>query len=53
MTDADVSLLLSYLAGNDVSIAEKNASVNGDSLIDGRDALRLMQYVAGFAVVLE
>ena len=53
VTDADVSLLLSYLAGNDVSIAEKNASVNGDSLIDGRDALRLMQYVAGFAVVLE
>jgi len=53
VTPDDASLLLAYLAGNDVAIVSRNANVNGDDLIDGRDALRLMKYLDGQAAVLE
>jgi len=53
VTDEDASLLLAYLAGNDVVIVERNANVNGDSVIDGRDALRLMKHLDGQDAVLE
>ena len=53
VTPDDTSLLLAYLAGNDVSIVTRNANVNGDGVIDGRDALRLMKYLDGQGAVLE
>lgn len=53
VTQDDASLLLAYLAGNDVSIVTRNANVNGDSVVDGRDALRLMKYLDGQSAVLE
>lgn len=49
----DVLRLAKWLAGENVTINEKNADVNGDVTVDGRDLLRLAKYLAGVAVTLE
>lgn len=51
--EADVELLLQYLAENAVDIVEQNADANGDGFINGKDAIRLMRYLDGQDVVLE
>ena len=48
----DVTLLLQYAAGWDVTLEEQFADANGDGKIDGNDATLMMQYVAGWEVTL-
>ena len=49
---ADVLLLLKYVSGWDVSIAEENADVTGDEKINTADVLQLLKYVSGWDVTL-
>ena len=49
---ADVLLLLKYVSGWGVSIAEENADVTGDEKINTADVLQLLKYVSGWDVTL-
>lgn len=50
---SDSIAILRYLSGADVTINTTNADVNGDGEVDEKDALRLLQYAAGWDVNLE
>ena len=49
---ADAILILRYGADNTVQLNHANADVNGDGGTDTQDALRLLQYLAGWNVTL-
>lgn len=50
---SDSIAILRYLSGADVTINTTNADVNGDGEVDEKDALRLLQYAAGWDVTLK
>lgn len=50
VTAADRELLRRYLAGEDISIEEENADVNGDGVLNMQDVARIEQYLSGIAV---
>ena len=49
----DAIAILRAFAGEDVSINTENADVTGDGKVNLEDALRLLQYIAGWNVTLQ
>ena len=48
----DLTRLMKYLAGEDVSVIETVLDVNGDGVLNNKDLTRLMKYLAGEDVEL-
>ena len=47
VNNKDLTRLMKYLAGEDVSVVENTLDVNGDGTVNNKDLTRLMKYLAG------
>ena len=47
VNNKDLTRLMKYLAGEDVSVTEYALDINGDGTVNNKDLTRLMKYLAG------
>lgn len=52
VNNKDLTRLMKYLSGEDVSVISENLDVNGDGVVNNKDLTRLMKYCAGESVQL-
>ena len=50
LNNKDVILLMQYMAGWDVDVAEGSADIDGNGKLNNKDVILLMQYMAGWNV---
>ena len=48
----DVTRLLKYVAGEDVTVVEDALDVNGDGRVNNKDLVRLLKYISGVPVTI-